>query len=168
MSRYILFLVKLKKRERPFLEGARRVVALWDYPQEHLVAIRDGNVCPFVKFETVLPLLCCLLDPLANKHCRAWSSMINLWIDSRTCQKYRILLSARQRSNNYLELSKENVLENKMLSHWPSFTWKFFMIWFHKIRNLIFQKQLSCPRNMYWTLKKTTYFHSFTGNVLIT
>ena len=54
--------------------------------------------------------LCCLLDPLTNKRCRAWSSMINFWIDSRTCQKYRILLSARQRSNNYLEPTKENVL----------------------------------------------------------
>ena len=36
--------------------------------------------------------------------------MINLWIDFRTCQKQRILLSARESSNNYLELSKENVL----------------------------------------------------------
>ena len=76
----------------------------------------------FVKFETVLPLFCCLLDSLTNKHSRAWSSMINLWIDSRTCQKYRILLSARQRSNNYLELSKENLLGNMMLSHGPCFT----------------------------------------------
>ena len=66
-----------------------------------------------------------------------------MWIDSRTCQKYRILLSARQRSNNYLELSKENLLGNMMLSHWIwCFTWKlFFMIWFHKILKLIFHKQ---------------------------
>ena len=108
VSRYILFLVKLKRRGRPFLEGARRGAALWDYPQEHLVVIiKDGKFCPFVKFEIILPLLCCLLEPLTNTHCRAWSSMTNLWIDSRTCQKYRILLSARQSSNNYLELSKE-------------------------------------------------------------
>ena len=32
---------------------------------------------------------------LTKKHCRIWSSMINLWIDSRICQKQRILLSAR-------------------------------------------------------------------------
>ena len=35
-----------------------------------------------------------------------------LWIDSRTYQKYIVLMSARQRSNNYLELSKENVFWN--------------------------------------------------------
>ena len=33
-----------------------------------------------------------------------------------------------------------------MLSDWPCFTWKFFMIWSHKILKLIFQTQLSCPR----------------------
>ena len=38
------------------------------------------------------------------------SSVINLWIDSRTWQKLRIVLPVRQRSNNYIELSKENVL----------------------------------------------------------
>ena len=62
--------------------------------------------------ELILPLLCFLLDTLTNKHFRTWSSIINLWIDSRTFQKLRILLSARQRSNNYLELSKESVLED--------------------------------------------------------
>ena len=51
-------------------------------------------------------------------------------------------------NNNYSELSKENVLRNMMLSYWPCFTWKFFMIWFHKILKLIFQKQPSCPRNI--------------------
>ena len=99
---------KLKRRGTSFLEGARWA-ALWDYPQEHVVVIKDEKVCPFAKFEIILPLLCCSLDSLTNKRCRAWSSMINLWKDCRTCKKYRILLSARQRSTNYLELSKENV-----------------------------------------------------------
>ena len=49
--------------------------------------IRAEKVSPFMKFEIILPLLCFLLDLLTNKHCRAWSSMINLWIDFRTCQK---------------------------------------------------------------------------------
>ena len=80
---------------------------------------------------------------------RAWCSIINMWIDSTTCQKYRILLSARQRSNNYLEFSKENVLRKIMLSHWPCFTGKFFMIWFNKILKLIFQRQPSCSRNIF-------------------
>ena len=34
------------------------------------------------------------------------------------------------------------------MSHWPCFTWKFFMICFHKILQLIFQKQPSCPRTI--------------------
>ena len=139
MSRYILFLAKLKRRGRPFKERAKRWITRWDYHQEHLVVIKDEKVRPFVKFEVILPLLCCLLDPLTNKHCSAWSS-ITLWIDSTTCQKYSILLSARQRSNNYLGASKENVLTNMMLSHWPCFTWKFFKIWFPKILKLMFQK----------------------------
>ena len=76
----------------------------------------------FLKFEIILPLLCFLLDALTNKNCRTRISMINLYIDSRTCQKWRIMLSASQRSNNYLELSKENILGNIMQSHWPCFT----------------------------------------------
>ena len=35
--------------------------------------------------------------------------MISLWIDSRTYKKKIILQSARKRSSNYLEYSKENV-----------------------------------------------------------
>ena len=77
VSRYILFLAKLKGRGRPFLEGLRKGATLWDYPQKHLVVIRDEKVSPFVKFEIILPLLCFLLDPLTNKHCGTWSSMIN-------------------------------------------------------------------------------------------
>ena len=118
---------------------------MWDYPQEHLVVIIDEKVSTFVKFEIILPLLCFLLDPLTNKHCRIWSSMITLWIDSRTYQIKGILLSARQISSSYLEPSKETILGNMMLLHWPCFTWKCFMIWFQKILNLIFQTQPSCP-----------------------
>ena len=88
------------------------------------------------------------IRPLTNKHCMTWSSMISLWINCRTHQKYRILLLARQSPNNNLELSKENVLGNIMLSHLPCFTWKFFMIWFHKILKLIFKKQPSCSINI--------------------
>ena len=65
-SRYILFLPKLKGRGRLFLRGARRGTALWYYPQEYLVVIRDEKVSPFVKFETILPVLCFLLAPLTN------------------------------------------------------------------------------------------------------
>ena len=47
VSRYILFLAKLKGRGRPFLEGARRSAILWDYLQEHLVVMRDEKVSLF-------------------------------------------------------------------------------------------------------------------------
>ena len=82
---------------------------MWEHPQDHFVVIKDEKVCLFVKLEIILPLLCCLLHPLTNKHCRSWSSMIILWIDSRISQNYRILLSARHSSNNYLELFKKMV-----------------------------------------------------------
>ena len=100
VSRYILFLSKLK-RGSPFLEGARRESALCDESQEHLAVTKDEKFCPFVKFEIILLLFCCFLDLLTIKHCRSWSSMINLWIYPRTCQKYGILLSARQTSNKF-------------------------------------------------------------------
>ena len=87
VSRYILFLTKLKGRGRPLLEGPRRGVTLWDYPQEHLVIISDEKFSPFVKFEknSTSPLF--FIDPLTNKHCRTLHSVINLWIDSRPYQK---------------------------------------------------------------------------------
>ena len=75
-SGYIIFLPKLKRKGLSW-KDARRGTTLWDYPQEHLVVIRDEKVSPFVKFEIILPLLCFLLDPLTNKHYRTWSSMIN-------------------------------------------------------------------------------------------
>ena len=86
VSRYMLFLAKLKGKGSPFLNGARREATLWDYPQEHLVVVSDEKVSPFVKFEIILPFLSFLLDPCTNKHCRIQNSMINLWIDSRTFQ----------------------------------------------------------------------------------
>ena len=60
------------------------IAQLRDYLQEHSDVIRDEKVSPFLKFEIVLLFLCFLLDPLTNKHCKTWSSMINLWINPRT------------------------------------------------------------------------------------
>ena len=42
------------------------------------VVTKDEKVCPFVKFEIILPLVCCLLDPFKDYQCRAFISMINL------------------------------------------------------------------------------------------
>ena len=82
------FLPKLKGKKGLFWKGARRGTTFWDYLQEHLFHIRDEKVSPFVKLEIILPLLCFLFDPLTNKHTAGYaSSIINLWIDSRTCQK---------------------------------------------------------------------------------
>ena len=67
-----------------FLESARRETASYDYPQKHLVFTRDKKVSPFVKFKIIPTLLCYLLDSLTYKYCRAWNSMINLWIEFRT------------------------------------------------------------------------------------
>ena len=112
ISMYILLFAKLKGRGWPFLKGGRRggEGTLRDFPQEHLLVIRDEKVSPFVKFKIILFLLYFLLESLRNKHCRTWNSMINLWIDSRTYKKQRILLSAKQRFSNYLEPSKKDVL----------------------------------------------------------
>ena len=111
-SRYILFLPKLQEEERPFLEGCKKGHYISRLSQRAL------KVSPFVKFEIILPLRCILLYPLTNKHYKTWSSMINLMIDSRTRQKKKMLLSPRPKfNNNYLELSKENVLRNMKLSH---------------------------------------------------
>ena len=82
----VIILVKLKGRGKPFLEGARREATLWDYPQEHLVVIRDEKVSPFEKFEIILTLTCFVSDALTNKHYRTWNSMISLWIDSKAYQ----------------------------------------------------------------------------------
>ena len=69
------------------MKGEKREATLEDYPQEHLVVIRDEKASPFLKFEIILPLRCFLLDSVTNKHCRTWSAMINLQIDSKTYQK---------------------------------------------------------------------------------
>ena len=76
-----------KGKKGRFWKGARSGTTLWDYLQEHLAVIKYEKVSLFVKFEIILLPLCFLWDPLTNKHCRTWTSMINLWLDSRTCQK---------------------------------------------------------------------------------
>ena len=96
LSQYVLLQLRVKVysllgqtegERKTFFKGCKKGGTFWDYSQEHLVVIRDEKVSPFVKFETILPFLYFLLDPLTNKHCRTWSSMINFWINSRTSQK---------------------------------------------------------------------------------
>ena len=96
VSRYILFLPKLKGRGRPFLRDDH-IMRL--SPRVLVGCHERRKVSPFLKLETILPLFCFLLDPLLkSKHCRAWSSIISLWIDLRTYQNKKFLLTARQMS----------------------------------------------------------------------
>ena len=69
-----------------------------------------------------------------------------MWIDSWACQKIPVV--TKRRSNNYLELPRENVSGNMIRSHWTWLTWKFFMVWFHKIFKSIFHKRPLCPKNI--------------------
>ena len=73
--------------KKGFLGGSKKGSHIVRYPQEHLVVIIEEKISPFVKFEVILHLLCFLLHLLTGKPCKAWSSMINLWIDSSTYQK---------------------------------------------------------------------------------
>ena len=66
------------------------------------------------------------------------------------------------KQNEGLAIKKKGFLRNMMLSHWLCFTWKFFMVWFHKILKLIFQKQPSCSKNIcteHW--RKLLYLTAF-------
>ena len=47
VRRYVLFLAKLKRIGRPYLEGKRRGSPFWDYPQEYLVVMRDEKGLSF-------------------------------------------------------------------------------------------------------------------------
>ena len=85
-----------EQRGKPFKECTRRGLHCEiTLKSIYLVVRKEKKGCPFLKFEIILPLLCRLSDSLTNKHYRVCISMINLGIDSRTCQKCRILMSAR-------------------------------------------------------------------------
>ena len=145
----------------------RRRTTLQDY---NLVDIRHEKLSLFGKFEIILPLPCFLLGSLTNQHCGTWTSMINLWIDSRTSQKL-IILSTRPRFNyNYLELFKESVSRNMMLSHYIDHALLECSSWYDSTKFLNqLLKQLSCPRNIcteHWS-KLPAYLESFLGHLLI-
>ena len=69
VSRYILFLAKLKGRERPFLsmEEGGHIVRL---PPRALGCYKRWKSVLSVKFDIILLTLYFLLDPFTNKHCR--------------------------------------------------------------------------------------------------
>ena len=141
VSRYILFLAKLRDKRRPFIEGPKREVTLWDFPKEYLVVIREKKVTPFVKLEIILHLLCFLLDLLTNNLCRIRSSMINLWIEFRTClwfQKVFRLIFQREPS----------CYRNICTEQWRKIrNWKDFLEIFLYLKNNDSVEHTTCVKN---------------------
>ena len=99
VSNYIIFLTNWRGEEGLFWRvqegGPDCEITIW--VGEDLLVIKDEKSSLFVKIEIIPPLLCFLLDPLTNKHRRTCSSMICLWIDSRTskescCQQGKSLI----------------------------------------------------------------------------
>ena len=88
------------------------------------------------------------IRPLTNKHCRTWSSMINFGKIPGHIKSEESYCHQRKSLAIAYSLQKKILGGNMMLSLWQCFTWKFFMIWFHKILKLIFKMQPSCPRNI--------------------
>ena len=155
VSKYFLFLAKLEGERRPFLEGAR--IDLSSKPsltyggnvyyckskcssssfdsacenREHLVSFQSKSVK--LLFQMIVQVNSVLGQTEGERksfnYSRAWSSKI--------CGKIpgpvkRILLSTKWRSNNYLELPRENVSGIRKSS----------------------QKQPSCPKNMKLNITK--------------
>ena len=118
----------------------------WDYLQEYLVHER-WKVSPFVKFEIILPLLYFLLNPLTNK-CPGHGVYDKIVDGFRDLSKLKSCSHQGKGLINTFSFQKKTFFGNMMLSHWPCYTWKFFMIWFRKIPKVNFQKPWSSPRNI--------------------
>ena len=117
VTRYILFLIKLKGKERPFLEGARMRTTMWDYPEVPMVIIREGKCLAFFEIENNLTLPYKFLDALTNTvspvlQCMEFYDKFvdRFWILSKEshCHKGEGVVST--------EIPQETVLEN-MMSH---------------------------------------------------
>ena len=104
VSKYILFLAKLKVEGRSFLDLSWKLSLTYEGKGLFLEGTWKGPHCEittnsiwllwnmkkissFLQFEIITPPLCCLLDSLKNKQCKAWCFAVNFWIDSSVCQK---------------------------------------------------------------------------------
>ena len=58
------FLGQTEKERKAFFGGCKRMVALWDYLQKHLVVIKDEKVCPYVKLKSSYPSFFAFYDQL--------------------------------------------------------------------------------------------------------
>ena len=85
VSRYILFLGKLKRRG--YVKGCEKGSHIVRLPRRALACLKRWKNLSFCKTWNNFTLPLFLIRPLTNNHCRTWSCMINLCIDSRTSQK---------------------------------------------------------------------------------
>ena len=86
-SRYILFLPKLKGKERPFLEGCKKEDHIARLSPRALGWCKRWKSLFFCKIWNNLTPPLFFIRPIKNEYCRTWGSMINLWMDSRNCQR---------------------------------------------------------------------------------
>ena len=69
---------KWERERKVFLRGCKKGGHIVRLPTGALGCHKRWKVSHFVKFEIILPLFFLLLGTLTNKHCRTWSSMMNL------------------------------------------------------------------------------------------
>ena len=74
VSKYILFLAKLKEIGRTFLEGVKTGRSKRLLP---LVVTREENSFSYCEIWNNLTPLLLFIRPLTSKHSRVWSSLIN-------------------------------------------------------------------------------------------
>ena len=108
VSRYTLLVLKLKGKERPFLEGCEKGEHIAILSPRALDCYKKWKRFSFCEISNSYPSFVFLVDPLANKHLRTWSSMINLWIDSRNLSVTLITL--------YLKVLRNMVSQNSSIN----------------------------------------------------
>ena len=104
MMQVYSFLGQTEKERKTFLGGCKKGDCIERLPQEHSLMIIYAKV------------FCYSLDSLSDKHCKIWSSMINLWINSGPVKS----------TESCCQQGKGLII--------------FFMILFHKVLKVIFQK----------------------------
>ena len=137
---------------------------MWDYPQEHLVVIKNEKSFSFFEIRNNSTLLL-LFVRSPYKYALQGMAFYDKFVDrfrDATFQKNPVVTKGR--SNNYLELLRGDILGNMMISHWQDLTWNFLIVWFHKIFKLIFH---TCPKTICaenW--RKTPSLPAFLENFL--
>ena len=107
----------------------------------------------------ILPVLCFLLDSLTNKYCRTWSSVIDLWIDSRTVKSKECCCQ----QGKGLRAFKRNFFGGIWCCHIDHALLEGSLWMVSQNSSINFSDAAILSRKyIYWTLKKTNF-----GNFLI-